>query len=415
MEEQRGSVWWDESRGIVRHKIRVVDPQGKVIEKYGSVTPKGPTKRQRNDAIAKAWDKNKEILRKALDRPVERRMPTFAEWVDTCHANGAFKAQTTAEKNRGVAIAAFPIFGNKALDKITFHDIEAYFDTVKARGVRSSTLAWMKGSLSAYFGRASRKLGVKNPCSAVEVENDYDGAQPKRWLIPSEIQRLVATDRPVKPEARLLVLTALFMGLRREEAIGLRWQSVDLESGWLRIEHTVAEAAGRMVPSDVTKTKAGKRDLPIPHVVLELLKARRLEHPDSIYVLGSADKVPRPTTLYRDATGWFRALGLDTSEDPTQSELGKLTVRSLRHTYATYLMRTTLDPMHGTYMFGHAFGQSSAVGAGGPRKALLMEVVYAQIVWPIVAKAQEQIEGMMLGEIEFPKADASQAPVIRGS
>jgi len=81
------------------------------------------------------------------------------------------------------------------------------------------------------------------------------------------------------------VLLGLFYGMRRSEATGLQWSSVDFENNQIHIDHKayVASLKGkaRVCITDVMKTDASKRTLPlIPQVREELLKhkARQEEY-----------------------------------------------------------------------------------------------------------------------------------------
>lgn len=75
------------------------------------------------------------------------------------------------------------------------------------------------------------------------------------------------------------VKLAAFYGLRRSEAIGLRWSAVDFEQDTITINHTVTsvEIDGKQVEiaSDTTKTKSSLRTLPLVPVFKELLLKKK--------------------------------------------------------------------------------------------------------------------------------------------
>jgi integrase len=84
-------------------------------------------------------------------------------------------------------------------------------------------------------------------------------------------QLLAATD-----DDRLYALwsVALGVGLRRGEALGLRWQDVDLDGGTLRVEQALQRTKGGLVLGP-TKTPRSRRTIPLPAVCVRALKIHR--------------------------------------------------------------------------------------------------------------------------------------------
>ncbi|MEA4966314.1 MAG: tyrosine-type recombinase/integrase [Oscillospiraceae bacterium] len=73
------------------------------------------------------------------------------------------------------------------------------------------------------------------------------------------------------------ILLGAFYGLRRSEAIGLKWSAVDFERNTITIRHTVTsctiDGKQSLYASDTTKTKSSRRTLPlVPFVHDRLLK-----------------------------------------------------------------------------------------------------------------------------------------------
>jgi integrase len=73
----------------------------------------------------------------------------------------------------------------------------------------------------------------------------------------------------------LLVLVSLVMGLRQGELLGLQWSDVDWDQARLRVEHTLVEIRGSGSMFQETKTKAGRRSLPLPPLVIDALHTQR--------------------------------------------------------------------------------------------------------------------------------------------
>jgi integrase len=66
----------------------------------------------------------------------------------------------------------------------------------------------------------------------------------------------------------------VYLGLRRAEVLGLRWQDVDLDAGTLQVAQTLQRVDGRLqfLPP---KTRHSHRTLPLPAPCVEVLKSHR--------------------------------------------------------------------------------------------------------------------------------------------
>ena len=63
------------------------------------------------------------------------------------------------------------------------------------------------------------------------------------------------------------VMLAAFYGLRRSEAVGLRWDAIDFQQNTITIQHTVIacrlNGKYEVIARDTTKTKSSRRTLPL--------------------------------------------------------------------------------------------------------------------------------------------------------
>ena len=119
--------------------------------------------------------------------------------------------------------------------------------------------------------------------------------QAELWgLVPRNVARLVTPPRYSPQERRpftrdeqlrilaaarddplyVLVRLAHASGLRQSELLGLQWHDLDLHEGWVR----VSKQLGRDGTLRPLKTAAGRRAVPLPRVMVELLTRHRTEH-----------------------------------------------------------------------------------------------------------------------------------------
>ena len=103
-----------------------------------------------------------------------------------------------------------------------------------------------------------------------------------------EVNALFAASKGSKLE--LPILFGAFYGLRRSEAISLKWDAIDFEHDTITIRHTVTscDLDGKriLVASDTTKTKSSMRTLPLVPFVREQLLALREEQKENRRLCG---------------------------------------------------------------------------------------------------------------------------------
>lgn len=83
------------------------------------------------------------------------------------------------------------------------------------------------------------------------------------------------------------LFTAVSVGLRRGEVMGLTWKDVDLERGVLHIRQTRVEGVNG-VEVDVPKTVNSRRDIPMPESLVRVLREYRVRQDAERAVAGKA-------------------------------------------------------------------------------------------------------------------------------
>jgi integrase len=70
-------------------------------------------------------------------------------------------------------------------------------------------------------------------------------------------------------------LLALFTGMRLGEILALKERRVDLERGVIEVREALEETKANGIAFKAAKTKAGRRDITLPDVALDALRAHR--------------------------------------------------------------------------------------------------------------------------------------------
>ena len=147
-------------------------------------------------------------------------------------------------------------------------------------------------------------------------------------------------------------LLAMLCGLRRGELAGLRWSDVDLTAGVLHIRNQRQRITGRGVIDCPPKSAAGRRDIPLPAGladVLRLVKRRQTAQERSggilpAYVVSGIDN--RPIDPHR--------LNLALSRDIALAGLRPINLHGLRHSMATAAVSAGVSIKILQSLLGHA-------------------------------------------------------------
>jgi integrase len=104
---------------------------------------------------------------------------------------------------------------------------------------------------------------VKIAAPQYVVNRGLTAPQAQAVLQAAQTQRLGA-----------LYVLALFLGLRRGELLGLRWEDVDLDGGKLEVVHNLQRVGGalQLVPP---KTEGSRRTVPLPSACVEALREHK--------------------------------------------------------------------------------------------------------------------------------------------
>lgn len=196
-----------------------------------------------------------------------------ARWIATTLAASDRKATTKATYGilAGKHIAGGAA-GGISLARLRPSDVEALVLAMRDAGKSSSTIRQTYTVLRAVLDAAVRDgLLARNPAAAVKrptVERIE-----ARYLSPADVGRLLAAAGSSRYRPLLGVLAGT--GLRRGEALALRWEDVDLDQATVRIRGTLARIGGALIVTE-PKTERSRRTLPIPPAVVATLRTVRL-------------------------------------------------------------------------------------------------------------------------------------------
>jgi integrase len=111
---------------------------------------------------------------------------------------------------------------------------------------------------------------ARNP--AAVVRRPGVARQEAHHLEPDDVVSVLQAAQGSRNYTALALIAAT--GIRRGEALALRWDRVDLKAGVMRIEATLARIGGRLVSTE-PKTERSRRTVPLPPAVVVLLRTHR--------------------------------------------------------------------------------------------------------------------------------------------
>ena len=143
-------------------------------------------------------------------------------------------------------------------------------------------------------------------------------------------------------------------GMRRGEALGLRWRDVDLDASRVRVVQTLIQTRGKASISE-PKTACGRRPISLDKATVAVLREHRKQMLKERLLVGpdfkDADFVfhqPDGSTLKPDAVS---ATFLRRVES---SDAGRITLHGLRHTWATLALEKGIHPRVVQERLGHS-------------------------------------------------------------
>jgi integrase len=244
-----------------------------------------------------------------------------------------------------------PRIGGRKLGRLTARDVRLLLDECRQSGLSERSVRYVHGTLRAALEDAVREdLLPRNVARLVRLSTPAP-AEP-RILTVGEARQLLRTARDDRLFAALVLLMVL--GLRRSEALGLRWADVDLDVGVLRVRQGLHWSEGRLqfLPP---KTRRSRRTVPLPGICADALKAHRdrqaEEAAESLHpwppitlVFTTIVGTPvDPNNFSRTFARWCREAGVPT-----------VRLHDLRHTCVSLLLTLGVNPRVVMEIVGHS-------------------------------------------------------------
>jgi integrase len=289
---------------------------------------------------------------------------------------GTITGQTLTDYEIVCRLHLKPVFGSVKVQKLTADVIRFQYRKWQEAGKSPRFVRGAHLRLSQAMNYAiSRGLAYTNPCAAVKPPT-LSHRKPDVWTAGEAATFLrVAMNRPIlyrtsvnlevaikpvqsRPDDLVPLWHLLLLeGMRRGEALGLRWTDINWERGTAHIVQTVAPDKtnkGAAIIQDRAKTRSSSRTVRLTTDTLAVLKdhrqnqlQRRLRattwHEHDLIVCTGIGTPVNPNNVTRSFEALVKAAGLR-----------RIRVHDLRHTHATLLLKAHVPAKVVSERLGHA-------------------------------------------------------------
>jgi len=291
--------------------------------------------RVKDEAIRKAdeYDAMLKLRLASATKPKTVRIYA-AEWLSTHRSGVIDKTYNDYSRQLDKLIS---VCGDKFLSDISPDDAAAVWK--QFTGLSSSTIKRANQLYRGMFDSAvENDYCRKNPFRSSAVKLPQGSAGSHRALTLEEIKLIRNTQHRMRPA----VMTMLYAGLRKGEALALTSDDIDLKARVIHVSKAVRYDSNQPILTD-PKTAAGIRDVPILSDLLPVLrKVTGLLAPSASGKLMSDTAFSRAWDSYLLALS--RAAGHPVSIRP----------HDLRHTYCTILCDAGVPIKQAMEWLGHA-------------------------------------------------------------
>lgn len=353
------------NNGIEYYRTRIEDADGKRVAIYG---------RSPEELFAKV----EEAKRQVEDCTFRRSTPTVAEYCEKWLLMQSAHIRTTTLIDYTSKVKNYIVkpLGHKYIAEVTADDIKLAIVPAakKSESVYRSVSSLYK---SIFCSAEDSHLISDNPTKRLPAR----GGNPQKdraALSDEQAGRLLDAIKGLPPY--VFVMIGLYAGLRREEILALQWDCVflDCEAPYLSVQRAWHTEHNRPVILTQLKTKAARRDIPMPPCLIECLREAKAKS-TSDYVIANREGKPlsytqfkRLWTYIRTRTAkqrsYYRYVNGKKIKHTVNPVLGETAVNNgkviysldfdvtphqLRHTYITNLIHANVDPKTVQYLAGH--------------------------------------------------------------
>jgi integrase len=268
--------------------------------------------------------------------------------------------QTVRHKVRPVTFVSYstivrlhliPELGGVRLARLTPADVQGLLNRKTVAGLSPRRVEYIRGVLRQALGHAV-KWGLLQRNVVDLTDRPRPTRQDLRPLDDGQAQHFLESVRGDRLEA--LYQLALLLGMRQGELLGLRWDDVDPDRGFVHVRHSLVRIGGQFVLTKPKTDRSARRLGPLPTTLMETLRAhKRRQTEEQLAAPAWADwglvfTTPSGQPLHsKSVTKAFQA-------HVAAAGLPRQRFHDLRHACASLLMAQGVHPRVVMEVLGHA-------------------------------------------------------------
>lgn len=352
--------------GHTYYRTIVTDPEGNRTSLYAKTREE-------------LYDKEMDALEQIGNAFLHKESPTVAEYCEkwltmqSIHIRATTLTDYTSKVKRHIIAP----LGDRIMADVTLDDIQLALVPVseKSVSVYKSVIILYK---SIFRSAKESHVIEDDPTIYLRAKGGGVPQAEKTALTDAQAELLINTVRDLPPY--VLVMIGLYAGLRREEILGLQWDSVylDTETPYLTVRRAWHTEHNRPIILTELKTKAAERNIPLPECLAACLKEAKASS-QSDFVIANRDGGPLSYTQFKrlwqyivtrrvKERHYYRYENGERVKHTITPTLGEkaahngkviycldfdVTPHMLRHTYITNLIHASVDPKTVQYLAGH--------------------------------------------------------------
>lgn len=227
-------------------------------------------------------------------------------------------------------------FGDEYISEIRTKNINSFYSRLALQEFKLKSIINIHSAMRLIFKHAVVEYGLENDPTSYVTLPKAKPSTPRVALTEEEQKRVIeCVDLP----DGLFAYFLLFTGMRRGEALALKWEKIDFENKKITVVDNVVFVENRAVIKP-PKTESGTREVVLLDCLSEklrpLMPSDRSEFVFSGKTLFGGSYYPKAWKRYQKASGL------------------NITPHQLRHTYATILFEAGIDTKDAQSLMGHS-------------------------------------------------------------
>lgn len=274
---KRGAAW------SYRFDMGIVDGKRQQKEKGGF-----RTKKEAEAALAEAmaaYSQSGQVF-----EPTEATVSDYLDqWFDL-YCKIELKYNTQLAYRNIIDNHLKPAFGHYRLSSLTPAAAQEYANSLKLHGYSKSHLSGILSTFSEALDYAVEPLHyIKiNPMKMVKTPKAEKPPRQRIILQPDDWQEII--DRFTGTRFEIPLLLGYYTGMRISEALGLTWENIDLDGGWITVDHQaqkrkhVGADLSEAVPAwyiETPKTDGSLRTIKIGQTLRDALRREKVRQAEN--------------------------------------------------------------------------------------------------------------------------------------